>query len=446
MGRTMNCPKCQTCLAVDRFDLSKAKGDLVDMTHLELDRGDPLADTAGFGSTVGGSSIKLAGGSKGGSSLGGSRGGAGFAPGLGGDSTDSQTQMRELRELNDLKHSGEISAEEYRRRKAEIYAGKTLALQAMSRSADGTGVDKRGQATAPSGGMPGVVKGLLALAAVGVLAFVAYVVAFQGDPATPPVAGDPLDPPAETGSQAAPEPKPDPVAVASIFDVPSEVDDRTAEASSAKDQSGEADPAIDQQLAAESSRPGPRAQGDTLADPIAVDEPVIEMPPQADLPPLPPEPVEMRVVSWPVDYVDYRPSSNQAISRACDVIKRILVRDESALIGVDVGPEAADLRDSAYLHYRLEMLDILESTAEAEGVLGSLVIRKSDETRRINGIDSHLIYATLTGRSVDVAAIVTTVQDGRCASYWFAGNKRAYRQFERTIGRAEFGPVESPLN
>ena len=466
MGGNVNCPKCGTLLQFDRFDLSKAKGDLIDMTHLELEPGDPLMDTGGYGSTLGGSAVSFgsaagrstsSAASTGGGSLGGSHT---TAAGLGGSSSDSQTQMRELRELNELKHSGAISNDEYKRRKAEIYSGKTLALQAMSRSADGN-PGSRPVLGRAGGGMSPLIKGLLAVAVLGVVAAVVYATVLA--PATAPPADDPptvadAKPPdgdaaPETGDAGSPE----------VADEGGDVDPAAAEA---------ADPA--RPVVAGAVMPGlpsdpevlaaAGAQGDPAStpagrpasapedpdgesvDPSLTDASVDEgsddpeADPQAGM--VEPEtaaPVEMRISEWPVIWEDYQPTLNQPIAQACEVVKRIVLRNDSALIGVSVGHAAQTMDDPAYVMYRREMTDILLNAADAEGVRDSLMVRDSDETFRVGDLTCQVVRASMRGRS-DQAAIITTIQDGYSMSYWFAGSRRAYSQFLDTVGAAVLAP------
>jgi hypothetical protein len=459
MGGVAPCPKCKTPLQIDRFELSKAKGDLIDLSHLELEPGDPLADTGSFGSTLGGSAVSggtgfgsTAGGTAFGS--GGTKSGESFAAsaGLGGQSSDSQTQMRELRELNDLKHSGAISNEEYRRRKAEIYSGRTLALQAMSRSADGSGPrDRPALGRDAGGGLPGPVKALLAVVVLGAAAFAAfqYLSATPDDDPTTATGDTPAASDPEV-AQASPVPV-DPPAATSIFDVPDEnessprEDDSetpTPDRSPAPVESGTS--SADAQLPAETAIPDDPASppdSDASADPMPVEEMTTTT--------LEPEPPAMTIVGWPIEWTDYQPQSNEAIAKACDVIKRILVRDDSALIGVDLGPPAEDVKDLVYRQYRREMYEILLTTAEDAGILDSLIIRDGEETFPVNGLICHRMNVSMRGRSSDQAVILTGVQDGYSVSYWFAGARRAYPEFLDAVGKAQIGegsprPVSSP--
>ena len=453
MGTVTACPRCSTPLQFDRFDLSRAKGDLIDMTHLELEPGDPLADTGGFGSTVGGSSISLSGSGVGRSASAASGSFAGA--GLGGQSSDSQTQMRELRELNDAKHRGEISAEEYRRRKAEIYSGKTLALQAMSRSADGSGGSRpvlkaNGSKTLPGPALAAVA--VLAVAALGLTAYGVLVTDFasnEADSNSTASTSEPAESSEATVAQASMVPSTQ--VAETLFQNPE--DQEVAEVT---EEPGEAspEPTDSPEKAAvteETDEPSETAHADTLGDEPALSEDVTDVPsdhvaaaiPSLEVPEpaIPAPPVKMKVSNWPVEWIDYQPSSNQAMTEACNVIKRILLRDEDALIGVHVGPAAEGLDDVHYRQYRRDMQAILLRHGENQGIMDQLIIRDSDETFPINGLECHRFHITMRGRSADRATIITGVQSGRAVSYWFAGSRRAYPAFVETIGLAEFVAV-----
>ena len=457
MGTVTACPRCSTPLQFDRFDLSKAKGDLIDMTHLELDPGDPLADTGGFGSTMGGSSVSLSGSAAGRSASGASGSFAGA--GLGGQSSDSQTQMRELRELNDAKHRGEISAEEYRRRKAEIYSGKTLALQAMSRSADGSGGSRPVLKANQARSLPGPAIAAIAVAAIAALSLTAYGVFFnESDPAvtdssSPAAEGRPAGLEDDTVAQASPIPT---TGVAeSLFQTPEDQvegdaltttteDSQESTQVSDKDQ-GESSQAVVLANTSDTGAPDASVQqsipGDDASELLAgvegAETPAIDV----AQPEIPAPPVAMKISQWPVEWIDYQPSSNQAMTEACDVMKRILLRDEDALIGVDVGPAAENLDDVNYRQYRREMQAILLRYGENEGIMDRLIIRDSEETFLIKGLECHGFHISMRGRSSDRATIISGVQDGRAVSYWFAGSRLAYPAFIDTIGLAEFAPA-----
>lgn len=431
LGKTTACTSCGVVLKVDAFNLAKAKGDLIDMTHLELEKADLLLDGGAHGSTLGGSSIQLDGSGSGGA---GGTGGyelnmppAGSMSGV--SVNNSQSQMRELRELNDLKHSGQISSQEYRERKKEIYAGKSLAIQAMSRSADGSGnrpVLKRDD-KAPL--LPKPVMLLIVIAILGGGGFAGWS-ALKGGPSSPPnVAKKPITS-GPTDDAAGTDPTLDDAVVfdaagaegsiadATTADVPSDTEAETGEAT---------------ELMGTAEFPVTMFEIDETFGTIGVqpnnesDEPA----------------VEMTIAAWPTEWAPYAVNrgDNRAIVKACQLLQRITVRDDRALIGVAVGPAAADLDSPAYRIFRQEMQDILINGAEADGVLDDLNLRTSERTAQLGLLESHRLHITSKSDRNVRATILTGIQDGYCVTYWFAGSKTLYDEFRDTVGRAEFGPA-----
>ncbi|MEM9417918.1 MAG: SHOCT domain-containing protein [Planctomycetota bacterium] len=428
LGKTTSCPSCGVVLKVDAFNLAKAKGDLIDMTHLELEKADLLLDGGSHGSTLGGSSIQLDGSGSGGTGYQLNTPPAGSMSGV--TMNTSQTQMRELRELNDLKHSGQITNEEYRERKKEIYAGKTLAIQAMSRSADGTGgrpVIKRDD---KPGLLPKPVMVLIVLLIVGGAGYAAYM-AISGSP--PSSSSAPT-----TASTSEPAVAPEAEA---------NVDDEGADTLAMADTPEVVDaPAVEELVQ------------DVPEDAV---EPAVEAEPADALPVTMFEiednlgsigleqsagvaepPVEMVVKAWQTGWSDYANpcDSTRAISQACEVLQRISVRDDRALIGVAVGPPASNLDSPDYQGFRQKMHDILTQTAQNDGVFGDLNIRTSERTANLGTLEAHRLHVTSKSDRNVRAAILTGIQDGYCVSYWFAGAKTLYDEFLDTVGRAELGP------
>ncbi|MEM6458097.1 MAG: SHOCT domain-containing protein [Planctomycetota bacterium] len=431
-GRTMSCPSCGTLLKVDNFNLGKKRGDLIDLTHLELEPADPLADDDGFGSTVGGSSGSFGtaggstyaladpGGSRSGTPAGGGEATSGGGGGLG--SANSQSQMRELRELNELKHSGAISNDEYRQRKAEIYAGKTLAIQAMSRSADGSGGNRPVLGRAES--KPLLPKPVLALVAVAVLGgagFALWATVLQ--PSSAPPAAPPPGPvaaaPETPETQDTPEPVIDeaPVEAAASAPAPETVEATpTAEAAPVEDTL----PALPQTM-------------------------MVGLDPVDDLQPVsgsvtPAGPI-MAVGRWDVEFPDYTPTGDTAIAKACDVVKRIAVREDTALIGVAVGPPVSSRDDPAFRAFRQRMTDVFTDHAALNRQMGDLVLRDSEATASFGGIEMHRLHITSRRDRNARATILTGVQNGQAVSYWFAGHRRLYARFVGTVGRAQLVPI-----
>lgn len=424
LGKTTPCNFCGTVLKVDAFNLSKAKGDLIDMTHLELEKADLLAEGGSHGSTLGGSSIQLDGTGSGGTGYQMNMPPAGSMSGV--SMNNSQTQMRELRELNDLKHSGQISAEEYRERKKEIYSGKTLAIQAMSRSADGTGgrpVIKRDDRP---GLLPKPVMALIVVLIIGGAGYAAFM-AISGSPSSSTEVAETPKPTAPVEAEnAAEEVAVEEAVPEETTEVEAPVEAEVVEMPPEQpvEETAEADPygglpvtmfEIDESIA---SMEDAKASGSGQAA------------------------VTMVVKDWQTGWPDQNDpeARNRAIGKACDVLQRISVRDDRATIGVAVGPAATGLDSPEYLDFRQEMHDILTQTARANGVFDDLVLRSSDRAASMGGLESHRMHVTSRSNRNVRATILTGVQDGYCVSYWFAGAKNLYDEFLDTVGQAELGP------
>lgn len=427
LGKTAACTSCGVVLKVDAFNLAKAKGDLIDMTHLELEKADLLLDGGSHGSTLGGSSIQLDGSAAGGT--GGYELNMPPAGSMSGVSVNnSQSQMRELRELNDLKHSGQISSQEYRERKKEIYAGKSLAIQAMSRSADGSGnrpVIKRDD-KAPL--LPKPVVFLIVIAILGGGGFAAWSALSGGSSSPSNVATTPTTPgPTDDAAGAGAESSSEDTAAA---DTLAGTEDATAAATTVDPPDGEGDAT---ELISTAEFPVTMFEIEDSLGTIGVqpnnesDEPA----------------VEMTITAWPTEWPTYTVDrgDDRAIGKACQLLQRVTVRDDRALIGVAVGPAAADLDSPVYQGFRQEMHDILIQGAEADGVLEDLNLRTSERTAKLGPLESHRLHITSKSDRTVRATILTGIQDGYCVTYWFAGSKTLYDEFLDTVGQAEFGPV-----
>jgi len=436
MGKSQPCPRCGVLLKVDQFDLSKAKGDLIDMSHLELDTADPLVDDTGHGSTLGGSSIQLEGT---GSFAAFNDASSGSMAG----SDSSQTQMRELRELNDLKHSGAISNSEYKQRKSEIYSGKSLAIQATSRSADGSG--NRPVLGRAEAALPGPIKALIVVAVLGIggVALWATVLKPAGPSADHTVAkadasAKPTKPKKET--EAVVE-GPSPEELAAEAQEQARLEAAEAQARVEREAKLAAERAVEEAEAQQRIARRPVAEsglfnsdseegsGGSFGGAFAGEQSMVQ--------------VEggLAVTDWPgaAQWPDYRPSGNQPIAQACSVIKRIAVRDDAATIGVAVGGPAFSLEDEDYLAFRQAMHDIFLNHAEAQGIMTGLNVRASDRPVKLGGLQCHRLHATSKANRKVQATIVTTVQDGYAVAYWFAGDRKVYPKFLPTVGTAELG-------
>ncbi|MEM7624022.1 MAG: SHOCT domain-containing protein [Planctomycetota bacterium] len=448
MGKNAPCPTCGAMLKVDQFNLSKAKGDLVDMSHLELDTADLLLDdTSSHGSTLGGSSIQLEGTGTGYSmndtSMGSTMGGSGVG---GGAATDSQSQMRELKALNELKHSGAISADEYKRRKSEIYSGRSLAIQAMSRSADGSAGTRRAPAGYHGSVLPGPVKMLIVVAVLGVGGFVLWTTVLKGmledaqDTGGSVASTQPATLPDETA-----EDDPAPGSEGSMFaEVPDETEPTNLpdEAETALEDAAvlPEDNTVD--AAVSLDEPVPMPMPDDTVEIAGVDTGLGGGEDVAEIEAAPEPPQEFMVTDWMVGWPDHAPPRNMAIAKACERIKQISSNGKTAAIGVAVGPPAVDLEDPDYERFRLEMKEVMTTAAMVDGVFEQMKIREYNKALKIGPQDlkCHRMLFTFTGRGNSHVTILTGVQEGRTVAYWFVGSGKVYSRFLDTVGRAELGP------
>ena len=431
LGRTTACPACGTLLAIDAFKLpkpGKRGGGLVDMSHLELNAADPLLGGRGFpagsgGSTMGGTHVQLADSAAGASASGYALTGSGDSTALGGGAGDSQTQMRELRELNDLRHAGGVSDAEYKQRKKDIYAGKSLAIQAMSRSTDGTSNPAGRMVTGHDKPLlPGPVKALMAVMVLGVGAYVVWdrvLAPDSGRAATPAVVAAPvIDPAAVVAADVAPESEPESEPEPELEPAPETV--ATTEA-----------PVVElvETSTAETAAPADRVAAATEA---AVAD-------AASATPAEPEDADTWVVTeWPVrNGTQTAPDRSLPLGKACSYVMDIEARNGQAMAGVSVGPEVESMDDPAYAAFRDGQFEFIELSAKAEGMLSVLDIERSAEPVRLGRNLVDRLTIEHKAKRTAKAVVLTMVQDGRAMAYWFEGQNRAYRDFVTAVGKAQ---------
>ena len=415
LGRTAPCPACGTLLAVDAFDLpkpGKRGGGLVDMSHLELDAADPLLGGRGFpadpgGSTLGASSLHGSGSHA--AASGYALTGVDDATSLGGGAGDSQTQMRELRELNDLKHSGGISDAQYKQRKKEIYSGRTMAIQAMSRSSQGvSGASGRAAMGRAKPLLPGPVKTLLTVLGVGVGAYLLWDNVLASDSGSAvPVAGAPAVP-AGVVALSAPAPAP---ALEAVLEAPEVVDPVEAPLALA---------------------PDPVQEVPESPVELVVEEVVEEAAPE-------PEPEgDWVVTEWPIRTgTQTSPDARLPLGKACSYVMRLQTRNGKATAGVAIGPLVESMDDPAYQAFCDDQFEIILSSAKARGMLHELEIKQTDKPVRVGRrVVDRLTIEHKTKRTAQ-AVVLALVQDGRAMAYWFEGQKLAYRSFISAVGTAQ---------
>ncbi|MEE9405683.1 MAG: SHOCT domain-containing protein [Algisphaera sp.] len=428
LGGQTPCPACGTLLAVDAFDLPKSKkrgATLIDLSHLELEAADPLLGGRGFagdstGSTMGGSSIQMATGA-GASGYALEDSGAGL---VSSPADNSQRQMSELRELNDLKHSGQISQEEYRNRKKEIYAGRTLAIQALSRSTDGSGPSgrlmggSRRQAI-----LPGPVKALMAAAVIGVGGYLLW-----SQVLAPMSSGDVAGRSAVEANMSATANRLEATSIDGESKEEESLDKEVAGDALVADGVSAADEAslVDEALALEAG--GDVALEGAELGALGDVEPVVEEVVVEDV---------YVVSSWEVRNTTKAYSDpTLPIGQACDFVLDLDTRNGNAKIGVAVGPEMESMKNDAFVAFRDAQYQIFLDQAEADEMLKELEVKKSDRLVKVGRRRVHRMSATHKINPSVQANVLTLVHDGRAVAYWFAGNKMAYPSFVKAVGSA----------
>ena len=381
---------------------------------------------------------------------------------------DSQSQLWELKELNRQKAEGEVTKAQYRERKAEIMAGRTLAVQAMSRSADGMAPRTKKPRGRRMPVLPGPVRALVVAAAVGIAGLMLWDTVLTPDPevadgglgkvavaevpANADAPGVPAveptgsagagavvpptsEPPGASPDKSQEEPGDGGVDPVQIAGVPGGAGGTTV--------AGVDDPSLAQEGETAGDVPPVLADPDEgsdpderLAAPDLNDDNTSALPPEA-LAPARAEPVEW-TVPWPDAFAD----EATAVGRACPITKQMELGDDDATIGVAGGPEATDRDDPAYAAYRAEMHAILTNLASEQGVYNDLVIKTSDQPKRMGSLVCDRYYVEHRYRRGLVAMILTGVQDGYCVSYWFSGSKRIVPKFFELVGSATFERVE----
>ena len=401
-------------------------------------------------SLLGASGLDLGGSAAGGSAMGGSSAGAsGSFAGMSGSfagmdlsgpaTADSQSQLWEIKELNRQRAEGSISKEAYKQRKAEIMSGRSLAVQAMSRSADGMGPSAKKPTGRAMPVLPGPIKALIAVAVLAVGGFVLWETVLKADPDATTLPGQ-----LSTGGDGAGA---DGVRQAGVLtpDVsvvdPSAVDGGGSGASAAAVGEAVAGQTGDAAVAAAGAMTPPVAE--TVEVPavrlITIDDPTDAM--AMPIPGVPVPPVVAQAVGWDVPWPDYPADSTTAIGQACPIVKQMAVGDETAFIGVAGGPEATGLDDPAYAAYQASMHQVLTNVAVTDGVYDGLVIKTSDRPKRMGTLVVDRYYVEHRLRRGVLAMILTGVQDGYCVSYWFAGSSRIVPKFFDLVGSAKLQPM-----
>ncbi|MEM7577031.1 MAG: SHOCT domain-containing protein [Planctomycetota bacterium] len=474
-GAVTPCPKCRTPLLVDVPELPETSGSTIDFKHLALDpasepsllgdslAGGSLASLTSTGSLAGRTGRSGRGGTTGGSRLGATGSFASAAgTGISGGATNSKDQMQELRSLNDLKASGAISDDEYRKRKAAIYSGSpgsgaaTGARAAMSRNA--SGASERAIKVDMGLQIPGPIK---LLAGVGVFALGGFLVwqygiqpALQG-PAQPQVAEVEAPTPSQTdreaalAEQAAEEARQAEEAArlaaeeAETVTWASLIPDLGPEAMEVVFvQPGRPGPAEDPSIFAmdEASETGADSVGDpALASlPSALDESPGATPPprsrgarsaRSDGP--------AEISYWDVMLPEGR--TTHPLASKSDFTYRLDRLGQTAYIGVGLGPAVTGLDDDAFRKWERNEIQqsFINGLARQVGFENARP-RTIDRPQTVQGVVYHEM--TLEGSGADRgkrSVLLTGVQDGYAIHYWFAGHARLYAIWKReALGKA----------
>ncbi|MEM1446918.1 MAG: SHOCT domain-containing protein [Planctomycetota bacterium] len=466
-GAVTPCPKCGTPLMVDVPDLPDTAGSTIDFKHLELDPatepsllGDSVAGARLGGTSASrtstGSRLSRTGrsGTTSGSRLGNTGSFAAGATGMGG-ATNSQDQMQELRSLNDLKASGALTDEEYRKRKAAIYSsgggsgGATGARAAMSRSA--SGASERAIKVDTGMQIPGPIK---VLAGVGVVALAGFLVwqygiqpALQMSNQPEPQVAERAEPTAEQRA-AAEAAEAERVAQAEREAEEARVAAEQAEAVTWASLIPDLGPEAMEVVLVEPGRAGPAPEQSVFAmdeesDDAPVGEQVAGMASAFDtvatLPPA--EPVETgprgEIVMWDVLLPEGRTS--HPLARQSAFVYQLNRVGETAFIGVGIGPAVSGLEDVAFKQWQRNEVQqpLMTGLARVPGFENSRP-RVIDREQSIR----NLTYQEMTFQGRDAArgnqqVLLTGVQDGFAVFYWFDGHSRVYTSWKReTLGKA----------
>ncbi|MEM8781659.1 MAG: SHOCT domain-containing protein [Planctomycetota bacterium] len=467
-GAVTPCPKCKTPLLVDVPELPETAGSTIDFKHLALDpasepslMGDSLA-----GGTVSGSAASLTstgtrpgkgrrGGTMAGSSLGAT--GSFSAAGASAAPTSSKDQMQELRSLNDLKASGAISDDEYRKRKAAIYSGGggdvTGARKAMSRNAGGASDRAIRVDTGPN--IPGPIK---LLAAVGVVALAGFLVWQYG---IKPALRDIGDSTTFASEQETPEQQAERAARA---EREAQAAREAAEAEAAAKAQAEAEaaavtwaslipdlgPEALEVALVQPGRPGPAPDQSVFAmDEDAEDEmdPALAALPSAfdDPPPAPTggasedqagdAPRRGEITFWDVMLPEGRTS--HPLARQSTFVYQLNRAGQSAFIGVGIGPAVSGLDDNNFRRWQRNEIQqtLINGLARVPG-FESARPRINGREQTANGVTYQEMSFQSADRTGNQQVLLTGVQDGFAVFYWFDGHTRVLNSWKReTLGK-----------
>lgn len=333
------------------------------------------------------------------------------------DSGIGRQQQEELRQLSELHQAGKITDEQYRKKRDRI-AAKAAALKATSRGADGLvstkaiKVEKSMNPLLVKGGIAVVILAVVAqVGYLGIRALINYRPTLKETPAPVAVAPPPVvAPPVEVKVEPEPEPEPEAVEVVDVRPVVEE------DAVSRRPASHPRRAVVEMAAAT-----GPMATPGGAMPPEPV--PSFMGPPPTGSAALPPG----AVLTWDVRYPDQVLSQDHPFREWCQIIKRVPMGNSSgATIGVAVGPEASGFDDPAYMSFRDNLREKFRvRIGRLEPQLDFNVLPQPVRTGR--GMAERM--TGISPQSKNIAVLATTVQDGRCFAYFFAGPTAVLSQF-----------------
>jgi hypothetical protein len=146
---------------------------------------------------------------------------------------------------------------------------------------------------------------------------------------------------------------------------------------------------------------------------------------------IPENPVDCVAATWDVENASAdEVSENNWLWAHCRVLKEIKHRRQDAIVGVGFGPKADDTDSDGYKAFRKEV------AKRFAALLKRLEIEAHrEQTYTTDGVDYDRLLASPGG--MKQLTVLTTVQDGRCVAYWFAGEMRCFKFFREALGEAE---------
>ena len=145
---------------------------------------------------------------------------------------------------------------------------------------------------------------------------------------------------------------------------------------------------------------------------------------------------EKLTVDWPV--ADWQSVTDHPFNAICQVVKELKVKQYSAVVGVNFGPQAKSKTDEPFVDYRKQILDFWIAKSGAPS--------RNEQKQKIGDVEYDRINSTGGGR---IATVLIGIRDGRCVSYWYASNTTncftAFIDgFDQAAVKVEGGPATKP--